>query len=537
MSLALDGDQPVLHMATESDGLPTVNGVQSDTSGDLNGFSTFSPDGAAAFAHYTEFSADPQIEGFGVAGPDGNRVYAFNDEREEYEVVAELPGQSADARDIVITDVNGDFLMDVVVGNYESENLLYLATAPGEFAAPVMFGDPQSRTTALGIPQQGCVVEFVEDAINLKHRFDGTFAQPEPYTQTATGSRDAVGSRFSDYLVEVSAADELILYQGCPDNGVSPVVEVGSFPGRDFAKADYRDATIDGIEDVIIADRNGGGIVIPAVPVDGLSAPPISIDGPPANAVVVLPIFGIVTAHDDRYRYYRAVAPGTFEFDSEQLVSTPVTALYASSVSPRIDVFSATPAGIDWSQVEPDAADLYFIRLTPDLSEATFATYLGGPGDEYGVFGVDVAGPGHYVFGGRTRSAGFPVTNNAQQAMSGGQQDGVLVEFDLTESGVDTDGDGVLDADDNCTLASNVEQIDSDADGFGNACDADLNNDNIVNFADLGIFRLAFFGNPNSDNWNPDADFNGDGNVGFIDLGLMRTYFFGPPGPAGSLAP
>ena len=121
--------------------------------------------------------------------------------------------------------------------------------------------------------------------------------------------------------------------------------------------------------------------------------------------------------------------------------------------------------------------------------------------------------------------------------MSGGQQDGVLVEFDLTESGVDTDGDGVLDADDNCTLASNVEQIDSDADGFGNACDADLNNDNIVNFADLGIFRLAFFGNPNSDNWNPDADFNGDGNVGFIDLGLMRTYFFGPPGPAGSLAP
>ncbi len=36
---------------------------------------------------------------------------------------------------------------------------------------------------------------------------------------------------------------------------------------------------------------------------------------------------------------------------------------------------------------------------------------------------------------------------------------------------VDEDGDGVMDADDNCPAVSNVDQNDTDADGVGNACD------------------------------------------------------------------
>lgn len=46
MSLVLDNDQPVLHMATESRGLPTINAVQTDKSGEMNGFSTFAAGGA-----------------------------------------------------------------------------------------------------------------------------------------------------------------------------------------------------------------------------------------------------------------------------------------------------------------------------------------------------------------------------------------------------------------------------------------------------------------------------------------------------------
>jgi hypothetical protein len=111
-----------------------------------------------------------------------------------------------------------------------------------------------------------------------------------------------------------------------------------------------------------------------------------------------------------------------------------------------------------------------------------------------------------------------------------GQDLGTLVEWCLlpvTASGADADGDGVADAADNCTLVPNADQRDTNGDGFGNICDADLNNDNVVNFIDLGILRSVFF------TADPDADLNGDGSVNFVDLGIMRATFFGPPGPSG----
>ena len=89
----------------------------------------------------------------------------------------------------------------------------------------------------------------------------------------------------------------------------------------------------------------------------------------------------------------------------------------------------------------------------------------------------------------------------------------------------DSDGDGVADAIDNCTTVDNPAQRDTDSDGFGNACDTDLNNDLFVNFIDLGLLRSVFF------TANANADFNGDGVVNFADAGVMRSQFFQPPGP------
>ncbi|MEZ4437057.1 MAG: thrombospondin type 3 repeat-containing protein, partial [bacterium] len=40
-----------------------------------------------------------------------------------------------------------------------------------------------------------------------------------------------------------------------------------------------------------------------------------------------------------------------------------------------------------------------------------------------------------------------------------------------TPPDADTDGDGVLDYDDNCVDVDNPEQLDSDGDGLGDACD------------------------------------------------------------------
>ncbi|HEX9625562.1 MAG TPA: hypothetical protein VGA00_01335 [Acidiferrobacterales bacterium] len=91
----------------------------------------------------------------------------------------------------------------------------------------------------------------------------------------------------------------------------------------------------------------------------------------------------------------------------------------------------------------------------------------------------------------------------------------------------DGDGDGVVDTLDNCTLAANADQRDTNGDGYGNLCDADLTDDGLVNFADLGLLKLRFGSS------DPDADFNGDGFVNFGDLGIMKQQFGKPPGPSG----
>lgn len=101
------------------------------------------------------------------------------------------------------------------------------------------------------------------------------------------------------------------------------------------------------------------------------------------------------------------------------------------------------------------------------------------------------------------------------------------VAYLTVSAAADTDNDGIADDMDNCTLAPNPDQRDTNGDGYGNVCDADLNNDGAVNFADLGLMRAVFF------TADPDADLNGDGAVNFADLGLLRSLFFQPPGPSG----
>ena len=89
--------------------------------------------------------------------------------------------------------------------------------------------------------------------------------------------------------------------------------------------------------------------------------------------------------------------------------------------------------------------------------------------------------------------------------------------------GIDTDNDGIPDKIDNCRLTANSGQQDTDNDGYGNMCDADLDNDGFVGIFDFNIFRMAWLSNPSSPNWNADADFDSDGVVGVFDFNIFKT--------------
>jgi len=92
---------------------------------------------------------------------------------------------------------------------------------------------------------------------------------------------------------------------------------------------------------------------------------------------------------------------------------------------------------------------------------------------------------------------------------------------------VDDDNDAVPDnTNDNCQVQFNPGQQDTNNDGYGNICDADLNQSGFVDFGDLTLFSAAFF------TADPDADFNSSGFVDFADLTLFQGMFFQAPGPS-----
>jgi hypothetical protein len=151
---------------------------------------------------------------------------------------------------------------------------------------------------------------------------------------------------------------------------------------------------------------------------------------------------------------------------------------------------------------------------------------LGGGGGALDVAAVDLyANSSSPVFYDQVRLD--PVASECGEELlvdADGDTLNLLQEFlrETNPCNPDTDFDGALDGLDNCPLAFNPDQFDSDEDGVGDACDepppppqcpADITGDGLININDLLAVINA---------WGPcpgcDADVSGDGIVSINDL-------------------
>lgn len=83
---------------------------------------------------------------------------------------------------------------------------------------------------------------------------------------------------------------------------------------------------------------------------------------------------------------------------------------------------------------------------------------------------------------------------------------------------VDTDGDGICDAEDNCPAVANSGQQDTDGDHIGDACDTlrcDIDNDQDVDRNDITLVRLGIGQTPAQ---NDPREANGDGQITINDV-------------------
>jgi hypothetical protein len=120
-------------------------------------------------------------------------------------------------------------------------------------------------------------------------------------------------------------------------------------------------------------------------------------------------------------------------------------------------------------------------------------------------------------------------------------------------AGNDSDGDGVMDSVDNCKMHANsattpghqMSQQDTDQDGFGNRCDADFNNNGVVNAQDAGLFNQCLMASgkaatqpagltTSTGTACESMDLNDDGLVNSRDTALFNQLKQSPtPGPSG----
>lgn len=167
--------------------------------------------------------------------------------------------------------------------------------------------------------------------------------------------------------------------------------------------------------------------------------------------------------------------------------------------------------------------------------------------DTYSVFAAENSGAYELVYSGQDTSMSFTGIESSffdffcvARDTAGNMEAQVIASEATTIVLPDLDSDGILDGADNCTDVPNGpdipdagenSQLDTDNDGYGNACDPDFNGNGIVDPFDFSLLKSRF-----GQTGFPDQDLNGNEIVDPADFSKLKSMFGQPPGPSG-LAP
>ncbi|MFK7888141.1 MAG: FG-GAP-like repeat-containing protein [Gammaproteobacteria bacterium] len=429
-----------------------------------------------------------------------------------------------DSLDVTIVDANDDGRPDIVFAN-DGINTLYLNAGGAEpFSAATVaieLGQDAQRSNAVvgaDVTGDGRIdLMFANDGGDVWLANEGTGAGfSATSVEQALGADETVSADLVAVDLNFDGTDDVLLakpdgacrwFEGSGGADGFDANGSGTVFGDNCSGALHVAAKVVGAGEVEVIAASDTPLyyrVLASLGVSAASGFAVTDDVAPLRDLVFLANADILAANffSANAVYRRSTGgfdaqpgPGLFSLFGNRIQSQPLGVSADPVTTATISVETTQPANtsIEWS-VSNDGVN--FVVAQPN-TVVTFET----PGNAV-IWAADMT------------SLSTAVTPSIQK---------VIAEINP----VDDDGDSVADVSDNCTATSNPLQLDSDGDGYGNACDADLNNDGIVNVQDLGILRAVFFSTVPSA-----ADLNSDGVVNATDLGLMRQMFFQPPGPS-----
>ena len=351
--------------------------------------------------------------------------------------------------------------------------------------------------------------------------------------QDTSGSWGPVGSTFL-FVIDPVSAPRISGTVIAADTGLplAATISAGTFStANDPATGNYELVLVPGTYDLLIVadDANYGSQTVPAISVEEFDT---------ATQNVALSTFCTILADDMETTDTPWNTTGSW--GRTQVQANSPTYSYADSpsgnygnnsnsslTSPALDLTDLTNVNLLFaSRCDTEATyDFCIVEARIDGNDWTEIARFDGNTSSFS----DVSLSLESIAGAASARVRFRLDTDVSITDDGWYVDDVVVRGvgGQCATAADTDADGVSDAIDNCTLLANPSQVDTNGDGYGNACDPDLNNDNIVNAIDLGQFRQAFFSNGVTD-----SDFNADGVTNALDLGVLKLFFFGSPGPS-----